>query len=242
MKATGVDERVGGIEADAVVAELRKLQRVSVVSMDEVRAMLDLESQKQLVGCAEDSCVAEIAEALGADGVVVGDVTAVGDERVFGLRRIDQREARTLGQVNQRLKDARGEEFLAAIGPAVAQLFPEFPLREGMSRGVAPELGLRLNPPPLSPVVFYGSGAVTAVVGVAAIAVLAVNVATWQANTAALAQATSTKPGDGAAITAQQALIDQTFVGAAALGGAFVVGAGATAVVAAFTDFDGAGR
>ena len=65
----------------------------------EITAMLDHEAQKQMVGCADDtSCVASIADALGVDEIVVGQLTVVGDETLFALRRIEQAEARVKGQ------------------------------------------------------------------------------------------------------------------------------------------------
>ena len=58
---------------DSLLAELRKLERVSVIGMDEVRAMLDIEAQKQALGCDDDEgCLAEIAGALGAPADIIG--------------------------------------------------------------------------------------------------------------------------------------------------------------------------
>ena len=175
LKVDGIDERLGRVVTDAVVLELRKLQRVSVVSMDEVRAMLDVETQKQLSGCSEDSCLSEIADSLGVDGVVIGSLSAIGTEHIFGLRRIDQREGRALGQVTRRLVPEGGEEFLAAIGPAVEELFAEFELRPGAVRGVPPEVALRLNPPPLPPWVFWTTTATAAALTAATAAGLGIN-------------------------------------------------------------------
>lgn len=242
LKAEGVDPRVARIVGEAVVAELRKLQHVSVVSMDEVRAMLDMEAQKQIVGCSDESCAAEIAEALGVDGIVIGNLAVIAGQRVFGLRRIDQREAKTLGQVSQRLDDAGGEEFLAAIGPAVAQLFAEFPLRAGVERGVPKAVGMRLNPPPLPPAVFWTVAGTTAAVGVTTAAVLGVNVATWRQNTVKLANATASNPADGRELKSEQDLIDQTFWASLALGSGVALGTGAATVVALFTDWNGYGN
>jgi hypothetical protein len=162
-----VDGSVGRVVTDSVVFELRKLDRVSVIGMDEVREMLDIEAQKQLVGCADESCLSEIADALGVDGLVSGSLARIGDEHVFSMRRIDQREARVVGAVNQRLVAETGEEFLAAVGPAVEELFPDQPLRAGAERGVSDELVLRLNPPPLDPWVFWTGVGTTAMVTVA---------------------------------------------------------------------------
>src|SRR5262249_9623260 len=56
LEVTDVEPRVARIVTDSVVAELRKLNGLSVVSMDEVRAMLQHESNKQLLGCTDASC------------------------------------------------------------------------------------------------------------------------------------------------------------------------------------------
>lgn len=50
LDGAGIEPHVGRVVTSSVVEELRKLQRVSVISMDEVRAMLDREAQKQLMG------------------------------------------------------------------------------------------------------------------------------------------------------------------------------------------------
>jgi hypothetical protein len=152
---TALGDRVGPVLTSSIVAEVRKLRGLSVIGMDEVRAMLDLEAQKQLVGCADDSCLAEIAAALGVDTVLVGSIARVGDQHFFGLRRIQQTSATVKGQVNQRLERGNGEEFLGVVGPAIEALFPERELKPGARRGVAPELAVRLNPPPLDPWVFW---------------------------------------------------------------------------------------
>jgi hypothetical protein len=171
---TGLDERTAEVTTAFVTAELRKLAGVSVIGMDEVKAMLDVEAEKQLTGCDNDSCLSEIAAALGVDAIVTGGLAAVADQRFLTLKRIDQREARVAGQVSQQLTAGNGEEFLGVVGPAVLALFPDVPLKPGRTRGVAPELAVRLNPPPFEPWVFWtgvgitgaslvGTGVVTAV-------------------------------------------------------------------------------
>lgn len=170
FELSGVEPRMGRVVTDSVVAELRKLQHTSVIGMDEVRAMLDLEAQKQLVGCeADESCLAEIADALGVDVLIIGTLARLEDQSIFGLRRIDQRRAQVVGTVNQRLVPANGEEFLAAVGPAVAEVFPDVPLRPGKTRGVDPEMALRLNPPPLPPWLCWSGLGTSSVLAVGAL-------------------------------------------------------------------------
>ena len=73
------------------------------------------------------------------------------------------------GSVTKRLPAGHGEELLAAIGPIIAELYPERPLRSGTVRGVSKEALAKLIPPPLPPTVFWSTSAVS----VAALAVAA---------------------------------------------------------------------
>jgi hypothetical protein len=123
--------------------------------MDDVRAMLDLEAQKQLAGCDADSCLSEIAEALGADVLITGSLARVGDNTFFVVKKIDQRTATVSGQFTRKLNPAGGEEFLAMVGPSVAELFADRALRSGQVRGVPRSIAARLVPPPLAPWMFW---------------------------------------------------------------------------------------
>ena len=164
-----VDARVGRIVTDALVVELRKLQGVSVVSLDEVRALIAHEATRQAAGCVDDSCLAEIADALGVDVVVSGTLSMLGDERILAVRRLSTTEATATATETRRLAPAGGEEFLAALGPVVEKLFADHPLQAGRTRGVDERIALLLNPPPL-PVwatVVVGGGAFVAGAGAA---------------------------------------------------------------------------
>lgn len=240
LKVDGVEERVGRVVTDAVVAEVRKRQRVAVISMEEVRAMLDLEAQKALVGCSDDSCLSEIADSLGVDQIVIGSLARVGEESIFSLRLLDQREAAALGQVNQRLSGAGGEEFLAMVGPAVSQLFADRPLREGQTEGVAPELALRVNPPPLPPWVFWATASTAGALVVGAGATLAINTVLFSQVSARQedARKTPVKGADLLALRSQNDLAAGTTL--ALVGAAVVVGATAGALTL-FTDWQGYG-
>lgn len=170
FEASDIDEGIARLVAESVVAEIRKLEGVSVIGMKEIRDMLDLEAEKQAMGCdSEDSCLAEVADALGVDVLVTGSLSAIGDSSVVGLRRIDQRTASVSGTFNERLPLGSGEEMLAAVGPAVELLFPDHSLRAGYTRGVSDELAKRMNPPPLPTWVFWSiTGTAATVAGISA--------------------------------------------------------------------------
>ena len=84
------------------------------------------------------------------------------------MRRIAQSKAKVVGQVSNRFTAEDGEEFLAAVGPAVEELFGDLPLRPERERGVAPEVAARLNPPPLSPWAVYAVGGAAGAIATAA--------------------------------------------------------------------------
>ncbi|HEY4221201.1 MAG TPA: hypothetical protein VGO62_07655, partial [Myxococcota bacterium] len=129
LSAPGIEPRTAHLFVDSLLTELRKLQKTSVVSLDEVRALLDVEAQKQVAGCSDSSCLAEIAEALGADVLIVGGFARVDDRTALSLKRIDARKAEVIADYTHQLADAGGEELLAAVGPAVQKLFADVPLR-----------------------------------------------------------------------------------------------------------------
>jgi hypothetical protein len=241
LAATDIEPRVARVFVDSLLAELRKLQRASVLSLEEVRTLLDFESQKQLMGCTESSCLAEIAEALGADALVVGGMAKVDGRVALGLKRIDARTAEVVGDYTQQLTDANGEELLAAVGPAVAKMFADVPLRAGAERGVAPEVALRLNPPPVPAWAFYTAAGATAV-GLAATALTGW---WWFSADSALQQTfvdAKTTRTPGQRVKDEQAEVQRAnavFWIVAGVTGALAV---TTGVMVPFTDFRGLGE
>jgi len=238
LEATDIDARVANIVTDAVIDEIRKLKSASVIGMREVTAMLDAEASKQLMGCGEDSCLAEIADALGVDVLVIGGVARVGDKSVFGLRRINQLEARVTGSFSRHLTPGKGEEFLAVVGDAVAELFADMPLLEGRVRGVPPEIAARLDPPPLPTWPFIGVAALSAVALGSGALLGAVNAGAWFTYTRVLDEGRSVGVTKGSIENARLA-VDGTAVLAWTF---FSVGALSTVallVLWPFTDFAG---
>jgi hypothetical protein len=240
LTVDGIEPAVGRVVTQATVQEIRKLQRVSVVSMDEVRAMLDVEAQKQLAGCADDSCLSGIADSLGVDGVVLGSLSQVADGRVFGLRRLDQREARTVGQCSRRLEPAGGEEFLASVGPCIEELFPDHPLKPGLQRGVSEELALRLNPPPVPLPAFIAVAGVAGLFALSTATAGTVNAVMYQRQDE-LAQRALKEPVDGREITEARAQADGAAIATIALAGLTLATGAAAGIIALFTDWRGYG-
>ncbi len=234
------DVRLGRLLTDQLVVEIRKLGGASVIGMTEIKAMLDHEAAKAMTGCEEDeSCLADIAGALGVDVIVIGSVAKVGNEHVVGMRRIDQRNAKVAGQYQQRITDdGTGQALMAAIGAAVEEMFGDMPLKEGQSRGVSDAVLYRLDPPPLPAWVFWSSAVGSGALLAAAASLALLNGGAWLLHTGYYASG-ATAPLQYTQVQQNRLIVDVTAyaaIGALVLG---LVGATGTGVMALFTDFVG---
>lgn len=161
-----VPSRVLAAFNQALPSELRKLEGISVVTATEIRELLGLERQKQLLGCDEDtSCMAEVAGALDADEMVGFEIALVNEKYTVSWRRMDVRKARTVQGETRRFEQKDGEELLAMVGESVKAMYSDRALKPGRVRGVAPEVARKLNPPPLPKWIAYTGGAAAILAG-----------------------------------------------------------------------------
>jgi TolB-like protein len=236
---TDVDAQIARVVAESLVHELRKLERTNVISFEEVRQMLNLEAEKQTLGCESDSsCLAQIADALGVDFLITGTLAKVGDNHVFGLRLLNQASASAELGVNKVMPAGNGVELLAEIGPAVEALLPQVPLKAGQTRGISPEQARRLTPPPLSPWLFAGAAVTSGVLllGSGGAAVLQV---IYQAEYKATAARAKTRVESGAALVAAGNNAQAAELTAWSLLAAGLLATGLTAAMVPLTDFEG---
>lgn len=76
-----------------------QLQRLGlqVTAAEDIAAVIGLERQKQLMGCADDSsCMTEIASALGADGIITGKLAKLGDTYACNIKIIDAKSGKSI--------------------------------------------------------------------------------------------------------------------------------------------------
>lgn len=147
LSVIGIEAQYGEFLGEHLAQQLT-FEGLDVVTTKEIGSLLGLERQKQLLGCGEtaSSCIAELASALGADGVLMGDVAKVGGKTQINLKIISARDGTTLAAFSDRVE---GEEaVLDGLTRASAQL----------AEGTAKALKRTLTPVALS---LRGSGAST---------------------------------------------------------------------------------
>ena len=72
---------------------------MAVISRDEIKSMLLHEQSKMLMGCDDESCLAEIGGALGVQYIVSGNVGRIGETYLLHLKLINIREAKVENRV-----------------------------------------------------------------------------------------------------------------------------------------------
>lgn len=163
LAAAGVEERVSSAVTRLIATEIARRDAFDVISGEDLRRMVELEAEREAVGCTNDaSCLAEVAGALGAQRVVFGDVTRLGSALIVSLTLLDSQSASAIGRSSQKVA---GEDGLPTAVPVlVAELFgdnvdaalAEQPSAEG---------------PPLLTYGTLGVGAAALVVGVIALGI-----------------------------------------------------------------------
>jgi hypothetical protein len=111
LKSSGVDTMLARNLSEVFASAVRKnLPGTTVIGQDDIDRMLEVEKQRDLLGCADNvSCLIEIGGALGADVLAVGSVGKVGGVYLLTLKLIRARDATTLAHVAERVE---GEEEL----------------------------------------------------------------------------------------------------------------------------------
>jgi hypothetical protein len=148
-------------------------QGLLVTSPREVATVLGMERQKQLLGCEESSCVAEIANALGVDGLVLGDIAMLGSSYQVNLKVIEAQSGKKLATFSAMVSSEA--EVVTTITEAVEKLAND------VSGALGRPLGVKKGgPKPVTPVrlaKYWWAPAILAAVGVGLTVVGAVNAA-----------------------------------------------------------------
>ena len=112
FKLGNLSKSLGRLMTNSVLDEIRKLEGVSAIGMDEIREMLSFEAQRQTLGCeADEACLAEIGGALGVDELIFGSISDAEHGRTLSIRRIAQMRA----EVVQVLSDRAYRKGLPAL-------------------------------------------------------------------------------------------------------------------------------
>jgi hypothetical protein len=97
-----------------LLATLDPIGNLRTVSTDDVQAMLNVEKQKDLIGCTTTACMAEIGGALGTDVVLYGEISRIGSRYSVTMSLVSSGKAQVLGRVSA-VTDANEDALIAAL-------------------------------------------------------------------------------------------------------------------------------
>ncbi|MDE0882483.1 MAG: hypothetical protein OSB21_07815 [Myxococcota bacterium] len=109
-------------------SELSRVQGVSLVTQEDVRAMALLDATKQAMGCDETGCMADIAGALGAELLLTAQLGRVGRSYNLTLTLIQVEGVKVLRRVTGKAsgsEEAASEAVTAAVGQLFSGELPE---------------------------------------------------------------------------------------------------------------------
>ncbi|MBI5493768.1 MAG: PEGA domain-containing protein [Deltaproteobacteria bacterium] len=82
-------------------AELKRAPGASVISRDDIQALLQLQADKLQLGCDDASCLAEIGGALGVEKLVAGNIGRLAGSHIVTLRLISVAGTRVENRVTE---------------------------------------------------------------------------------------------------------------------------------------------
>lgn len=131
--AGGISPEVAGAITEAITTEVGRRGFFDPLSARDVATITGAERQRQMLGCSEgsESCLSELAGALGARFVLSGTLAKLGAAYQLTLQTLDTARAQPLGRATRIAKDL--EQLRAAlpidVAEATATPLPEPPSR-----------------------------------------------------------------------------------------------------------------
>jgi hypothetical protein len=120
---------------NSIIAKDLRDQGFDVITPADIGAALGLDKERQLMGCSEDGCLAEIGGALGADYIVHGELASMSKDTLFTLTLTDK-AGHAVNQVGGIVKGKEAENLVEAVDLDVPKLVK--PLRDAGKLGPAP--------------------------------------------------------------------------------------------------------
>lgn len=138
IQGTGIEVELLPTLTEVLTVEIDNLGMYKVIGGRDIQAMLGFEKQKDMVGCTDAACLAEIGGALGVDRIVASHIGMVGSTYVVNIKLINIRLADTESRVYETV---RGEvdALIATIRKSVGKL---------LGRGSKAAVAVGVAPPP----------------------------------------------------------------------------------------------
>ena len=150
----GVPQGSANLLGEVISADIQQSGKFEVISAADIASMIGLERTKRMLQCAEDSCLTELGNALGADLMLRTTVGSIGNLRVLSLTLIDTKRGGVKGRQTETVSD---DSALVAAGHRLVAKLLDLPPPPSAGMTTKRKVGFGL----------LGGGAVLAGVGAA---------------------------------------------------------------------------
>lgn len=137
----GVTQKQMDALGDMLANEIREMGAYRVIGKSDIRAALNFEEQKSLLGCTDEACIAELGGALGVRWVVVGNVSKFGQTFLLNLKILDVEKIRVAKGVSKKITGGE-DKLIDALAQAARELI------EGARARMHPEAAAGTITPP----------------------------------------------------------------------------------------------
>lgn len=117
----GADAAIAGALSESVGIELTQRGLHEVITAKDIQTLLGVERQRQMMGCTDEaeSCMVELANALGTQFVLTGSLARLGETYQLNLQTIDTRTTKAVGRATRLAADV--DELRAGLPWLVAE-------------------------------------------------------------------------------------------------------------------------
>lgn len=115
-------DKVPELVSEYILTAVSDRGQHTVIGMDDIEAIIGFERQKDLLGCDDVSCFADIGGALGADRLIQVKIALAGDMWAMTAKLINSSEARVEARVT-RMVEGDASALLKDIPNLIAKLF-----------------------------------------------------------------------------------------------------------------------
>ena len=138
----GIKDELRTFVPEHLASRMRSAE-LTVVTPSEIASLIGRERQRALLGCNEESetCLAELAGALGVDGVLMGELAAVGDVIQLNLKVLSE-AGKPLASWSRRVDGER--RLLDALDEGAAAIAAQVMIATGRKQApVVPQVNAR---------------------------------------------------------------------------------------------------
>lgn len=129
----GVTPEQMEVLSDMLSTEIRGLGKYTVIGANDIRATFQLEERRRIMGCDDESCVAEVGGALGVRWIVVGNVGLFDQTYLMNLKLLDVQEVKLISAVSRKVEGGQGE-LVDVLPEMVRELFDIKDLEPGVEK------------------------------------------------------------------------------------------------------------